>query len=374
MSRPPSSAVQAPRSLLQRYLTYFSVCMRTIPVSSARVLLVGLPLLAALCCTGPRTRKAKRQFFRMDTLTEVTIVQEPARDLAPVWHAIDSLLLSWEQRFSVERPGSEVYALNAAPESTVVVSSELAGMVHTAVRYGDTLDGGFDLTVLPLKRLWGLDENVEPGAAPPLPTDSEVAAALTHVDYRRVSADTATGIVSRPPGVLIDVGGIAKGAALDQTCRLLSRLGIRNYLVCSGGDIRGSGVRQDATAWIIAVRHPRRAETYLATLRLDSGCVVTSGDYERFRLTPSGQRIHHLFDPATGRSCSVNQSLTIWATGAVEADVLSTGLFRRPADSILAFVEARPRLECIVVDSSGQVSVSRGWRERISVQADPHGP
>jgi FAD:protein FMN transferase len=332
------------------------------------LLFISLTALLAASCTAPRQVRHKRQFFRMDTITEVTVVASARRDMAPVWRAVDSLLRSWEERFSVERSGSEVFALNASPDTVVPVSPELARMVQFAVRYGDTLDGGFDITILPLKRLWSLDERVQGSVSQHMPSDSAMREALEQVDYRRVSAQRSPPVVIRPPGVLIDVGGIAKGAAIQAVSELLAEMDFVNYLISAGGDIAVEGTRGDGTPWIIAVRHPRREEQFLATMRLDSGCIVTSGDYERYWLTPEGERVHHIFSPASGRSCLANRSLTIWSRDPVEADVLSTGLFCRPADSVVAFVQARPRLECIVVDSTGRTLVSDGWRDRVQIK------
>jgi len=193
-----------------------------------------------------------------------------------------------------------------------------------------------------------------------------VLAALASVDYRRVRVEPAPPRVVRPPGTLIDVGGIAKGCAIREMCRLLDLFGLRNYLVSSGGDIAVAGRRRDGTPWIVGVQHPRRRDTLLATVRVEKGCVVTSGDYERFWLMPDGRRVHHIFDPGTGRSCLRNRSVTIWCADPVEADVMSTGLFCRPAGEILSFVEQRPGLlECVVVDSSGAVRTTRGWKQKV---------
>jgi thiamine biosynthesis lipoprotein len=326
-------------------------------------------MLAALACDRTQAAvKQKRMFYRMDTVTELTVVTRKSQNLDFVWQAIDSLLLSWENRFSVEREGSEVYAVNHSTDTRCATSPELARMVHEALRLGDTLGGGFDLTILPLKRLWGLSDCPGDSVAPTVPSDSAIRATRARIDYRRVSVSLDPPAITRDTGVLLDVGGIAKGAAIREACALLDRLGLHDYLFSSGGDIRGSGRRQDGTPWIIAIRHPRRSDAFLATMRMDSGCIVTSGDYERYWFTPDSQRVHHIFSPATGRSCTGNQSLTIWAMDPVEADVMSTGLFCRSADSIVAFVEKRPRLECAVVDSAGAVLASRGWKDRITWQ------
>ena len=142
-----------------------------------RIVIAAILLLAPSGCNRPRGRRFKRQFFHMETVTEITVVADSDHQVDAVWHSMDSLLLSWEQRFSVQRVGSEVYRLNAAAESTVAVSAQLAAMLHAAVSYGDTLTGGFDVSILPLKLLWGLDEGSAKRLEPlPIPSDSALRA------------------------------------------------------------------------------------------------------------------------------------------------------------------------------------------------------
>jgi thiamine biosynthesis lipoprotein len=166
------------------------------------------------------------------------------------------------------------------------------------------------------------------------------------------------------PCLRIDAGGLAKGFALREISRLLDRCGYNNFLITSG-DILGKGRRGDGQPWQIGIQHPRANRgQLLAQVALDSGCIFTSGDYERYYLV-DGRRVHHIFNPYTGYSCTGNQSVTIWAANPLEAKALSTGLFGWSMDSILAFVEQRPRLECIVVDSAGAVRCSPGWANKI---------
>jgi thiamine biosynthesis lipoprotein len=238
-------------------------------------------------------------------------------------------------------------------------------MMADAIAWGDTTRGMFDLTILPVKELWGLGEGSKSPALHRRPSDKELAAAVHHVDYRkiRISPDFDT-IYFIDPAVTIDAGGFAKGYALIETGKLLNSRGYRNYLIASG-DIVGRGMRCDGKPWCIGIQHPR-AEKLLATVPFDTGAVFTSGDYENFWMD-GDRRIHHIFNPKTGRSCTNNQSVTIRSSSAIEAKYLSTGLFCLPADSICAFVERR-RLDCVVVDSAGTVHISRGWKSRVALQ------
>lgn len=302
----------------------------------------------------------------MNTISEITVSVPSGFDIKQVWESVDSLLSQSENRFSVTGENSEVRVLNERGGLTALpVSRELGEMLSMGLALGDTLSGAFDMTVLPLKELWGFGE--ESGEDEPLPDSLAIIEALKMVDYKKVRVNEAKdSVFFESPLTKIDVGGIAKGYVLNQLRCLLKSKGINNFLIVAGGDIAGSGCKQDGTPWIIGVRHPREHSTLFATVALDSGSIVTSGDYERFRIV-DGKRYHHIFDPSTGYSCGKNRSLTIWAPDPLIADVYSTGLFCRDAVEILEFVHARDDLECIVVDSAGEVHISRGWKDAVSV-------
>jgi thiamine biosynthesis lipoprotein len=335
---------------------------RRLPEHFLRMVSVVLVIFTLMCDRAGFL--VKHVFYRLDTFIEVTVVmhkKDPDKEAA-LWQRVDSLLENWEKRFSQTDPLSEVLRINQRTSQRVPISQDLAGMIDLAVRYGDTLSGGFDCTIFPIKLLWGFGEHDTVLAVP----DFRVLdSALRHVSYKKVRlCSTRDTLVFDDPATMIDVGGIAKGEALCRISRLLSDEWFTSYLVNGGGDIVSKGAKPDGKPWFIGVQHPRNSERLLAALPLDSGTVYTSGDYERFYIK-GGKRYHHIFDPRTGYSATRNQSVTIWDMDPREAKMFSTGLFNRPAHEIVAFVEKRPRAHCIVVDSAGTDFVSSGWTSRI---------
>lgn len=325
---------------------------------------LSIIVLLCLFCTGCKYKPelVKKKYFRMDTITEVTIVVKDKKVAQKCLDSIDSLLKDWEERFSVEGPGSEVRLINERKRNFMLLSSQLKEMLQFALDYGDTLEGGFDLTVLPVKNLWGFGENSQ--ADGPLPTEQQIKSALKNVDYKKIKIIGDTVFFSSQE-TQIDVGGIAKGFVLREIGRLLNFYGINDYLISAGGDIIIKGKRADGKPWRIGIQHPRN-NGVLGAVELDSGSIVTSGDYERYRIV-DGKRYHHIFDTRSGYSSTKNQSLTIFCLDPVEADVMSTGLFNRNAEEILEFVNSRPRFECLIVDSCGRVFKSKGWQGRVTV-------
>jgi len=328
-------------------------------ISITSILTLILPLIILVSCGNDRLVVRKQLFFRMDTMAEVTISVPPRYNPAPLWQSIDSLLAQCEKRFSASGDSSEINVINTRTSNGMPVSVQLGEIIKTGIGYGDTLNGDFDITVLPLKELWGLCERC--GDSLPIPDSAAVSAVLQSVDYKKIRInDTGDSVFFDAPFTRVDVGGIAKGFVVKWLGALIKRRGVDSFLISAGGDIMASGRKPDGACWRVGVRHPRRPDELIAAIPIDSGAAFTSGDYERARLS-NGNRYHHIFNPSTGYPCGQNQSLTIRTPDPVMADILSTGLFCREAEDIISFINARPDLECLIVDSAGRLFQSLNW-------------
>lgn len=326
-------------------------------------IVVGLTMAAlffARC--SPAQRHYKQQFFRMSIMVDVTVsTAKSSAGLQPLWTSIDSLLTLWEERYSQTNPRSEVRQLNALTGFARPVSPRLGSMVADALAWGDTTGGMFDVTIFPVKNLWGLGETDTIHRVPPADT---LARVLKHVNYHSVSTNASRDtLFFADSAAEIDAGGFAKGYALIDVARLLDERGFTDYLV-SAGDVVARGKRKDGNSWRIGIMHPRNGGI-IATVPFEKGAIFTSGDYENFWMDGE-RRIHHIFNPRTGYSCTKNQSVTICSYSAIEAKYLSTGLFCLPADSIVAFAERRG-LDCFVVDSSGAIFMSENWKNKVAL-------
>ncbi len=341
-----------------------------------------LSVLFFLTCIKPPAQKIKRIFYKIDTVVEVTLVLKEKKSflkrvafsfwknssnkkIDSTWNKIDSVLSEWEERFSQTHPNSEVLQINRRSSCSMPVSNILAEMINSGLNYGDTLNGMFDLTILPIKELWGFGEK---NVKEIIPSPDIIAETLKNVDYKKVRVDTVIdSVYFDNPKTVIDVGGIAKGFLLREIGILLDKEMYENYLIVAGGDILSKGKSYRQMPWKIGIQHPRNSQKTIATFALDSGAVVTSGDYERYRVYDN-KRYHHIFNPKTGCCCTKNQSVTIWGMDPIIVDILSTGLFCFSKDSILAFVDDRPLLECVIVDSLGEISLSKGWKKKITLK------
>jgi thiamine biosynthesis lipoprotein len=205
--------------------------------------------------------------------------------------------------------------------------------------------GAFDPTVAPLMRLWGFRGGVTTAARP---APAALGGALARVDWRQVTL-VVTGT---PPhatvrlartGMELDLGGIAKGYAVDQAYEALQREGCPDFLVNLAGNMRGRGAPAvGRRGWRIGIRNPLQAGTWLGTLTLEDGeALATSGNYERF-VVIEGERVPHIIDPRDGQPARGLIAVTVLAGSALEADALSTALFVLGAAGRHAVLRAHP--------------------------------
>jgi thiamine biosynthesis lipoprotein len=258
---------------------------------------------------------------------------------------------------SLYKDDSELARVNfAAGKHPVKVSPEMIEVVEAARKISDLTDGAFDVTIGPLVVLWQL--RLKEGAAP---TDEELANVLTRVNYKNiVTGKKASTLFLRNAGMIMDLGGVAKGYAADKAAEALRARGIENGIVALAGDIRVMGRRPDNSPWRIGVQHPRERDKTLTVLELSDRSISTSGDYERFRIVKK-KRYHHIIDPRTGKPSEGMESVTVIGDNGVLIDPLTTALFIVGPEKGLALVK-KLGCEAIFVDAKGRIVTTDGIR------------
>jgi thiamine biosynthesis lipoprotein len=254
---------------------------------------------------------------------------------------------------STYKPDSEVSRVNKlAAHQPVKISAELFELLNTALEYSRITDGAFDITYASVGFMYDFRARIHPD-------EKQIAAALPAVNYRHLLLDRATGSVrfSRS-GVRIDLGGIAKGYAVDRGIGILQRRGIKHALVSAGGDSRIIGDRF-GKPWIVGIRHPDHRDQVIARLPLVDTAISTSGDYERY-FDENGTRYHHIIDPRTGHSASAVRSATVIAPTATRTDGLSKTAFVLGAEAAIRIYEQLGDVEAVLVKPDGKVLYTKG--------------
>lgn len=295
-------------------------------------------------------------------------IDEAARIVFDIFRRVDAEMSEWKDT-------SPLSAVNRnAGLAPTPVPEELRRVIARAIEIGDLTDGAFDPTWAAMWGLWVF--NAQP---PRVPTDAEITARLSLIDYTAVRVDDEAGTVALPrPGMLIGLGGIAKGYALDQAAAALRGGGINSFLLSAGGQIVVGDARADgpppggaARPWRVGIRDPRGpGDDSFATLDLTNSGISTTGDYERSFIL-DGVRYHHVLDPRTGRPSHGVRAVSVVSPDATLADALSTALMVLGVERGMELVESLDGVEAVFIDDLGAVHVSAGLAGALTIVHEP---
>ncbi len=258
---------------------------------------------------------------------------------------LDAMMNPWN-------PASELSRINReAARGPVATTAEIVEVVARAAHYSQLSGGAFDISFASVGRHYDYRAGDRPGA-------EQRAAGQASINYRAIALDEKAGTIAfELPGLQVDLGGIAKGYAVDRGIDILMAAGIEAAVVSAGGDSRILGDRGDRPR-TVGIRHPRKDGEFAVLIPLSDTAISTSGDYERFFIE-DGVRYHHILDPKTGDSARAVQSVSILAPHAIDSDALSTAVFVLGVRDGLALVNRLPGIDAIIIDGAGKLHYSQ---------------
>jgi thiamine biosynthesis lipoprotein len=244
----------------------------------------------------------------------------------------------------------------------------LRDVLQTARQVSEWTGGKFDVTFGVMSGLWKFDYQNQDGT---IPKHSEVVQRRSLIDYRNLVVDEHAGTAFlRREGMVVNLGGIGKGYAVDRARDILRGRGFRDFMIQFGGDMYVAG-RSGDRPWRLGIQDPRGpANRIFATVDLSESTFSTSGDYARFFIK-DGRRYHHILDPATGEPARGCRSVTILTSSATVADGLSTGVFILGPEAGMALIERLPDVEGVIVSAKNEVLVSSGLKDRLTLLSTP---
>jgi thiamine biosynthesis lipoprotein len=258
-----------------------------------------------------------------------------------------------DRAMSPHKPVSELSRINReAGRRAVPLSDEMFGLVAKALEWSRVSGGAFDISYAAVGQLYDYRAGVRPD-------DATLARARAAVGWQHLELDPRQRTLRfARPGMRIDLGGFAKGHAVDNAAAILRRRGIEHAHVAAGGDSRVVGDRR-GRPWTIGIRDPRRANEVVALLPLEDTAISTSGDYERF-FEVGGERCHHIVDPATGRSPRGVRSVTVLGPDGLVTEALGKTVFVLGIERGLALAESFEGIDAIAIDDEGRLHRSAG--------------
>lgn len=326
-----------------------------------RPLIIGL-LVVLLALTWwrlqPEDEEIRRSRLIMGTVVEIMAGGQAISELESAVDAAFAELERLDKLLSRHNPDSDVSRLSESGNGSKI-AAEMAEVITLGLHVAERSDGAFDLTLGRVKALWGFDKE-----EPSVPEQEALAAALADIGPAALSLN-GREVSKRAPHLQVDLGGIAKGYAVDRAIAILKKHGVTSAAVNAGGDMyllgqRPQGPKRPQRAWRIGIQHPRQKDGVLETVQVRDRSVVTSGDYERF-FEQDDVRYHHIFNPQNGLPARACQSVTIIADSVALGDALATAVFVLGPEAGLQLLTQYPQAEGLIVAADGTLHTSPGW-------------
>ncbi|HAJ80373.1 MAG TPA: hypothetical protein DCO75_11450 [Fibrobacteres bacterium] len=340
-----------------------SICLsernRCIFLRSCRgfALAVSCSLFCLTLFCGQSERKYSSTYFSLDTKIDVTVYSFKNPSL--LLDSFGLMVAQYDSSISISNPKSDIWKINHRINSGVHVRPFTVSMLSFCIDQAGLSGGLFDITVAPLKYLYGLESHQTTHT---VPTQAQLDSVRRFIGIKhlRIMDDTTVFIDS---GVTIDLGGIAKGFLLEKTQKLFIDAGYNKFMVNLGGDLVVWDKKPGNRLWNVGIRYPRNGDMNMAVLPASNTCVFTSGDDERY-FVKDGIIYHHLFNPLTACPGRKNRSSTVIYPDPVIADVAVKVSFLMDAPLALEYLAGK-KIPGIIVDSTGVIWASKSLKPVI---------
>jgi len=322
--------------------------------SRATALIVLIALIASFAISAPA--EVERQTavgFYLDMVITLSAYVEDAKILNDALEECGR----YENLLSRTIEGSDVWNINHANGESVEVSDDTIEILKTALKVSELSHGAFDASIAPVSTMWDFTS----GAAV-LPDAGALEKAAEKVDYTKIEIDENR--VTVPEGMMIDLGGIAKGYIADAVKGYLMDRGVESGILSFGGNIVAIGTKPDGSEWKVGIQDiDQPTGSYMLVAKNVGGSTVTSGIYERgFEL--DGTYYHHILDPKTGWPVQNElASVTIFSESSMWGDALATAAFALGTEQGIQLIDSLEGIEALFIARDRSVSYTAGARE-----------
>ena len=336
----------------------------------ARYILTAAFLVVMSCsgCSLHPESSYDRSGIAMDTTVSLRATGKEAQEAVDESFARIARL---DALASSQNPDSDVSKINAAAGSHYVqVDPAVYEMISFAKGFSERSSGEWDITVGIITNLWQIGTEHQH-----VPEAGELAEAMQRVNYKDILLRPEDhSVMLAKAGMSIDLGGVAKGYAVDEVRKIYEAHHIESGLINMGASsMYAVGKTSKGKAWNIGMKHPRSDKDgeYLGIVSIENQALSTSGDYERYFIQ-DGKRYHHIFDPVTGYPADSGvMSDSIVINGDVEhagmlSDILTTVVFVLGPQKGLAFIDGMDGVECEITGTDGTIYMTDGFRSRFS--------
>lgn len=305
------------------------------------------------------------QTYVFGTLVDISIYGEDNNQAQHISNQITREFQKIHNRLHAWKP-SELNAINTtfASSRPKLVEPDMVNIIQDATQLYIQSEGLFNPAIGKLIEIWGFQRDEFTVVTPEQTTLKTLLAEQPKMTDIVINGQQ---ISSNNPHVKLDLGGYAKGYALDVGLKLLNELHVENALINIGGNVIALGKHGDRP-WVVGIQHPRKPDA-IATIALESGWAIgTSGDYQRFFIR-DGKRYCHIIDPRSGEPAQGTQSVTVLIPpgprAGVWSDVTSKPIFISELSKKTAFAEKMKITNVLVIQEDGQILATPGMQQRL---------
>jgi len=260
---------------------------------------------------------------------------------------VDSLMDTYDNTSELSLLNRQGYITDANPD--------LVYVINMSRHYSESSQGAFDVSILPLLELW--KSKFSPGGTYAAPTGDEINETLRLVNYSAIRIDDNN--ITMEEGMMLTLGGIAKGYAVDLAVESLLRDGVESGFVNAGGDGRYIGHKEEGMPWKVGLQNPEKSEEAVVVMDMEDMAVATSGNYERY--FNEAAKVSHISDPRTGYPSQSLISATVIAGTAMDADAFATALFVMGENEGMEMIEELEGVECLIITKDKRIIRSSGF-------------
>ena len=337
----------------------------------ALCVLLLMSLLLTGCAAGqkePEKKQYNASFLTLfDTLTTVVGKADSEESFRATAQSIHDSLLEYHQLFDIYNDYEGIHNLKTVNDNAglapVTVDSRIIDLLKDCKVYYELTGGMVNPAMGSVLQLWHVARNdgINDPAHAYLPKKDQLHQAAQHMDFSAVILDEAASTVFiSDPDVRLDVGAVAKGWSVQRVAESAPS----GLLISVGGNVCATGPKDaSGTPWVVGIQDPNGGDSYLHTLTLTKGSVVTSGDYQRAYVV-DGELYHHIIDPLTCYPSTWWRSVTILSEDSGLADALSTALFLLPLEEGQSLLD-KTGAHAMWVDRDGKNFYSPGFEDYI---------
>jgi len=313
-----------------------------------KIIILDIFILLFISCKKNELKKYVYEEIYMSTFFQIIIYSDKNKnEIDRIISKAFEIISNYEENYSVNKTNSIIFKINQNSET--FINSETYNIISNCINYSKISEGLFDITIFPLVKLWGFNQQKYN-----LPDTNLLKIAIKKIGFKNIILKNNKVITKN--NAQIDLGGMLKGYVVDRIVEYLKSNNIEIGIVNAGGNLKVFGEKPDKKLWNIGIRHPRVEGELINTIKLRNNLSIsTSGDYERYFIT-NNKRYHHIINPFTGFPVDNSViSVSIIDESAEKADFYSTAIFLMGVNKGIKFANYYKIPAFIVIESNKNI-------------------